>query len=35
MYIILRLLSENFSRIHVAVKISFLMDPKHGVYAEA
>ena len=33
MYIILRLVFENFIRI--AVKISFLWDPKHGVYATA
>ena len=33
MYIILKLVSENFSRI--TVKISFLWGPKHGVYAAA
>ena len=33
MYIILRLVCENFSRINV--KISSLWDPKHGVYAAA
>ena len=33
MYIVLRLVFENFSRI--AVKISFLWGPKHGVYAAA
>ena len=33
MHIILRLVRENFSRI--AVKISFLWGPKHGVYATA
>ena len=31
MYIILRLVCENFSRI--AVKITYLWGPKHGVYA--
>ena len=31
MYIILKLVYENFSSI--AVKISFLWGPKHGVYA--
>ena len=31
MYIILRLVFENFKRI--AFKISFLWDHKHGVYA--
>ena len=31
MYIILRLVCENSSRI--AVKMSFLWGPKHGVYA--
>ena len=33
MYIILRLVCENLSRI--AVKISFLWGPKYGVYAAA